>query len=125
MATARTPEQRQHMHDVADAIETHENRFDMTVFSEHRPECGTVMCIAGWSDHLLGRSTERVRTSVAAAVMGLSQSDAVDLFCYSGVHASLRMPKHLRAKGMADAVRQIADGATVRNALKDVAERYV
>ena len=34
------------------------------------------------------------------------------------------MPEHLRAKGMADAVRQIAYGATVTDALDDVVDRY-
>ena len=131
MTQVRTPEQRQHMLDVADAFEAHANQFDMNNYA-NKGECGTVMCIAGWSTHLQGYewswyvfgggSLARVTedgfhaSDLAANAMGLSELEAVDLFV-NGIDAAESMPVHLRAKGMSDAVRQIADGVPVRLSL--------
>lgn len=35
-------------------ITTHREQFDMTVYGEKYPECGTVACIAGWAMLLSG-----------------------------------------------------------------------
>jgi len=140
--TARRPEQRQHGYDVANAIEANPDHFSMSeVFSSAR--CGTAACIAGWSDALtckLDLSKPRgvvVQARNRALVwfdesyigliaerFGLSIGE-VDSLCFgSGIDIAKGMPSHLRAKGMADAVRQIANGAAVDDALEDVAERY-
>ena len=119
----RTPEQRQHMYDVADAIENEPDQFDMSHYI-----CGSNMCIAGWSVALRGGNVRLMEAdevdSDCATHMGIDMISARRLFGGEGIHTAEEMPDHLRAKGMADAVRQIADGATVTDALRDVRNRY-
>ena len=132
-----TEEQRQHMHDVADAFEAESERFNMNHFEKHAPDCGTIMCIAGWSRHIRGKDVlsipdygydweePRMDEDDVRYAMGLTRDEFSRLCLGDGMDVALKLPEHLRAKGMADAVRQIANGATVTDALNDVAERYV
>lgn len=129
------------MYDVADAIEAEAERFDMDNYVRLDPECGTAMCIAGWSCHVrkVGwdmtelrwdgdaslTSTGQLISAVAANAMGLDLCERYCLFESRGVVVAADMPEHLRAKGMSDALRQIADGSEVVDALDDVSERYV
>ena len=138
----RTPAQRQHMLDVAGAINTHPDNFDMNEVLGSGP-CGSVACIAGWSDALSwnidmtqdnedfignverGPNGEVLSYSGRFAVRsGLSRLDSRRLCGSDGIRAADEMPVHLRAKGIADALRQIADGANYRDALDDVVDRY-
>lgn len=138
----RTPAQRQHMLDVADAIESHPDHFDMATVLDVGP-CGSVACIAGWSDALswnidmtrenddfigdveLGPYGKRLTYWERFAVRsGLSYVDSSWLCGSDGIGAADEIPVHLRAKGISDALRQIADGANYRVALDDVVDRY-
>ena len=138
----RTPEQRQHMLDVANAINTHPDNFDMTEVLGVGT-CGSVACIAGWSDALSWKidmtqdnddfigDVERGPDGKVltywqrfAVRSGLSNVDSRLLCGYCGIGAAEAMPAHLRAKGIADALRQIADGAHFQDALNDVVDRY-
>ena len=138
---SRTPEQRQHIRDVADAIEAEHRRFEMSDYVALDPDCGTTTCIAAWSCHVrnvvwdmdeLRRDGDACRTSTgqlishdAAKAMGLDAIERCQLLEGQGVDSAEAMPEHLRAKGMSDALRQIADGSEVVDALDDVVERYV
>ena len=138
----RTPAQRQHMLDVADAIEFNPDNFDMAEVLGVGP-CGSVACIAGWSDALRFnidmtqtnectlQSCERDQSGKLlhywerfALRTGLSVADSRRLCGDRGIGAAHEMPDHLRAKGIADALRQIADGANYSDALDDVVVRY-
>ena len=138
----RTPEQRQHMLDVADAINTHPDNFDMVEVLGAGP-CGSVACIAGWSDALSwnidmtqdnedfignverGPDGEVLSYSGRFAVRsGVPHFDSRGLCGADGIAAAEDMPVHLRAKGISDALRQIADGANYLDALDDVVDRY-
>ena len=138
----RTPEQRQHMLDVADAINTHPDHFDMAEVLGSGP-CGSVACIAGWSDALSWNidMTQNDRGLIGgiergpdgnvlkywerfAMRTGLSIADSRRLCGDRGIRAADEMPAHLRAKGIADALLQIADGAHFQEALDDVVDRY-
>ena len=57
--------------------------------------------------------------------MGLSFTEYRLLCLGEGMHVASKLPEHLRAKGMADVVRQVADGAPVDEAHADVLERYL
>ena len=138
---SRTPEQRQHILDVADAIEAESERFDMRDYVKLDSKCGTAMCIAGWSCHVrnvgwdmtelrrdgdaYSHSTGQLISHDAVNAMGLNAFERSRLFETRGLEVAAEMPEHLRAKGMSDALRQIADGSEVVDALDDVSERYV
>lgn len=132
----KTAEQKQHLLDIADAIENEPQRFDMKVYysTDESAFCqsveqamnhyGTTMCIAGWSGHI-AKDYYNFGINGAASRMGLSYEDANRLCLSPGMATAENMPEHLRAKGMSDAVRQIANDAPVEAALDDVAERYI
>ena len=120
-----------HLRDIADAIESEPERFNMDRWvpldgmnNDRGGPCGTASCIGGWSQALRGVST-REGPLRAYAAMGLDEVAGRQLCIRRGLDVANGMPKHLRAKGMADALRQIADGVPVLDALGDVAARYV
>ena len=115
---------------VADAIEAHPDRYDQEVWtSDGRWKsldvhtCGTAFCIAGWAvavDHWETGAWGRVHSDetdqVARQLMGLTPREGHFLFgpewLPNADMAELDEP-HLRAKHVANALRDIADGASV------------
>ena len=123
----KTAEQRAHILAVADFIENEPESFDMRNWD--RPAetpCGSVMCIGGTSDLIAGEGWSLGDDAYVIALrFGIGDEEATGLCFESGPEVALNMPAHLRAKGMADALRQIAEDVRVPVALMDVGSRYV
>ncbi len=123
-----TPEQLAHRHEVADWIEANPTGFDMAFYGV-MGECGAVMCIAGVSATLTGEAEwdsdgfmEWAKV-VASKAMGFAWDDAGALFVDLGIPAAESMPEHLRAKGMAQAVRYTCE-MSVSDALDRAVAEY-
>ena len=86
-------------------------------------ECGTASCIGGWSDALAGQQPGFDSSTFKR--MGLTLSEGCTL-CYSeGQRAAAKMSPHLRAKGMASVLRDLADtDIDVQTALDKAVEAH-
>ena len=136
----KTSEQVAHINQVADLIEGNPESFDMNYWRADIATvdegCGMIACIGGWSDMVLLEESgiepfsygdqldEADGVGRVAERFGISELDAEALCYEAGANAWKAMYEHLRAKGMASALRDIASDRSVGSALKDAVERF-
>ena len=125
---------------VADYIEAHPDHYNQLHWEQasHASDCGTTWCIAGVAIHLEHPEQEKVKELVhrereasyqgvdyvnvsdyAAGLLGLTEDQAVFLFAALWIPHGGHYPRDvlydpvIQAKAVAEALRGVADGASV------------